>query len=137
MCCNLRPTFFRLLHQENQWGHCQEEPAQQQENMVEGQHGGLLLHHSKDRAVSLAGCCDRVHSPRNQCGPYALQDAAAGEVVGSDIGTQDINIALGISSQKCGYGGNPYAATNITHQVEDAGGIAHLFLSDWTVSNCG
>ena len=119
-----------VFEQENEGDHEQEDEAHDFEGLDEGEHGGLLLDLEQQGSVSPARGGYRVG---------ALEDEEAGELVkrgpgvglaGTDLFDEAALVELLAARKQGGHDGDADAAADVAHQVEDAGGVAHLLAGD-------
>src|SRR5579872_6813090 len=132
-----RAFMFWLAHQQDQGGDHQKQNSQEEKCGVEGNHGRLARDHAEYGGIGLVGGGGKIHSPRHETGARSINHLSRGQVEGGHVRDQVVDVGLCVARHNGGGSGDAYTASEIPHDIEDAGGIAHLLFGNGVMRGGG
>src|SRR6266481_2313765 len=122
-----------LFHNQDQRKNRNEKHRKQKEDAKVCLHGRLALDHAKNHSIRPLGGGSQVRATGHHAVAYGRQHRARRGIISRNIGPQDAGMYLRMPHYHRGYAGNADAGPDVTHEIEQAGGIAHFLFGNRSV----
>src|SRR5882724_1173089 len=130
-------AFGGLFHNQNERQAGSEHDCQKKEDVNITHHGGLLLDHAKESGSGLSGGGGCVHAAGHKGRFHLGHHVLCQRIVRSYVCPKGIGVNLSMARRNCSHAGNADTGADVAHEIEQAGGIAHLLFGNQAVGDGG